>query len=366
MKVALVHDFVMKLGGAERVLKTLADMFPDAPIYTLLYDEKTAGAVFPKERVKPSRFQKLPRFLRNRHRYLLPSFPRIVEEWDFSGYDFVISSNSAFVHGIITPTTTKHITYMHAPMRFALDWYHEYIGEQNVGPIKKAAIALITHRVRMWDKTASNRTERMIANSETTRKRIQKYYRMDAQVLYPPVDLSRFSVHKDHEDYFLIVSTLTPYKKIELAVKLFNKIGRKLVIIGDGPQRAYLQGIAAPNIEFLGFKPDDVVAEYYKNCRALIFPGEEDFGITPIEAMACGKPVLALRRGGLTESVVEGETGEFFNKSTVQSMEDGLGRLILNEKRYHPHGIRRHAEQFSEEKFKEKLNKIIRSVQHTS
>lgn len=362
MNVALVHDFLLRLGGAEKVLKTLTEMFPKAPIYTLLYDEKTAGEIFPREKIRTSRLQNYPHILKRHHRYLLPKFPRAVEEWDFSGFDFVISSSSAFAHGIITPSKTTHITYFHSPMRFAWDWYHEYKKEQKVGPVRQAAIAYFMKKIRLWDKIASSRTDVFIANSNTVRKRIRKYYRRDSEIIYPPVDISRFKINKDNADYFLIVSALTPYKRIDLAIQLFNKIGRKLVIIGDGPQRDFLQNIAGPNIEFLGFKPDSVVAEYYKNCRALIFPGEEDFGITPIEAMACGKPVLAYGRGGVTESVIEGVTGEFFHSETVESMEQGLARLILNEKKYHPYTIRRRAEEFDTEIFKRKLRKKVEGM----
>lgn len=361
MNIALVHDFLVKLGGAERVLKTLADMFPKAPIYTFHYDEKSVGHIFPKERVISSRIQEYPEFLKNRHRYLLPLFPRITEEWDFSNFDTVISSNTAFVHGIVTPVKTHHISYFHSPMRSAWDWYHEYKNEQRIGLLRKMAVAYFMKKIRMWDRASADRVDTFIANSQTVRKRIKKYYRTDADVIYPPVDLSRFKVTKDHEDYFLIVSTLTPYKRINLAIELFNLIGRKLVIIGDGPQKSYLQAIAKPNIEFLGFKPDEVVAEYMMHCRALIFPGEEDFGITPVEAMACGKPVLAYGHGGVTETVVPGVTGEFFSEPNANSMEQGLARLLRNEKSYHPYGIRSRAEKFDEEVFKESILNIYKA-----
>jgi len=358
-KIALVHDFLLKPGGAERVLKVLADMFPDAPIYTLLYDEKAVGKIFPKNRVRTSELQKLPKFIRSRQKYLFPRMPKAIEKFDFSDFDIVLSSNSAYAHGIITNTDTKHICYCHSPMRYAWDWTHEYMKEQNLGRIKRGLAGYLLNKVRMWDQIAADRADEYIANSRTVQGRLRKYYRTDAPIVYPPVDLSRFKAGRKHQNYFLIVSTLTPYKKIDLAVKLFNKINKQLLIIGDGPQREYLQSISGPNIQFLGFKSDRETAEYFMNCRAFVFPGEEDFGITPVEAMACGKPVLAYGHGGVTETVIAGETGEFFMKPSVASMEAGLARLLLNEKKYKPMKIRQQAEKFDQSKFKRKIKQLI-------
>lgn len=361
MKVAIVHDFLLKLGGAERVVKALADIYPKAPIYTLLYDEKAVGKVFPAERVRTSSLQKYPKFIRKRHRFLTWKMPRAMEDFDLDEFDVVISSSSAFAHGLVTSLNTKHICYCHSPMRYAWDWASEYRKENNIRGFKKLLYLPLINYLRTWDQIASDRPTKYLANSTTVKGRIRKYYNQDSKVLYPPVDTERFRASEKHEGYFLIVSTLTPYKKIDLAVQLFNKIGRRLVIIGDGPQREYLERIAADNIDFLGFKDDDSVAEYMKNCRALIFPGEEDFGIVPVEAMACGKPVLAYGKGGCTETVVSGKTGEFFFEPTVESMEDGLARLLYNERFYKPHTIRRHASQFSKENFEKGIKESIRS-----
>lgn len=363
MKVALVHDFLLRLGGAERVLQVLSEMFPEAPIYTFLYDREKVGRIFPEERVKPSKLQRFPSLLRKHHRYFLSLFPRVIEEFNFSGYDLVISSNTAFVHGIVTPTKTTHVSYVHSPMRYAWDWYHEYLSENHFHGLKRAAIAVLLKKIRLWDRASADRVDYFIANSRTTRQRILKYYRRDVSaIIHPPVFTKRFKVQMEHGDYFLIVSQLTQYKKIDLAIQLFNKINRKLVIIGDGPQAEYLKTMASPSIDFLGFKSDEVTAEYLHNCRALIFPGEDDFGITPVEAMACGKPVLAYGFGGATETVIPGVTGELFYEPTVPSMEEGLARLFLNEKNYHPYGIRRHAEQFDTEIFKRKIRAFLRKA----
>lgn len=361
MKIAIVHDFLLKLGGAERVVKVLADMYPKAPIYTLLYDENKVGHVFPKERVRTSWLQKYPAFIRKRHRLFTHTFPRAIEEMDFDEFDLVISSSSAFSHGIITSLKTKHICYCHSPMRYAWDYSNEYKLENDISGVKALFYGPLIKYLREWDNVSCDRTDLYLANSNTVKNRIRKYYRKDSEVVYPPVDTDRFQVSEKKENYFLIVSTLTPYKRIDLAINLFNKIGRKLIIIGDGPQRKYLENIAAENIQFLGFKDDEIVKEYMENCRALIFPGEEDFGITPVEAMACGKPVLAYGKGGCTETIESGKTGEFFFEPTVEAMEDGLARLLYNEKYYKPHTIRRHSLKFSREVFEKKIKQKVRS-----
>ncbi|MFA5842201.1 MAG: glycosyltransferase [Candidatus Gracilibacteria bacterium] len=362
MKVALVHDFLVKLGGGERVLAVLADLYPHAPIYTLLYDESRVGHVFPKDRVRPSGLQNLPDFIKNRRRYLFPFMPRMIESFNLSGYDLVISSSSAYAHGILTNTGTKHLCYCHSPMRYAWDWTHEYIEEQRIGALKTFMLRSLMKKVRLWDYYSSDRVDSYLANSKNVQQRIQKYYHQPSEVLYPPVDVDRFKVTGSHENFFLIVSTLTPYKRVELAVQLFNKIRKRLVIIGEGSDRERLQRFAGPHIDFLGYKPDEVVREYIQNCRAFIFPGEEDFGIAPVEAMAAGKPVLAYGKGGVTESVVPGLTGEFFNEPTIDSMEDALARLLASESRYDSKHIRRQAERFQRSLFEDGIKECVRKV----
>ncbi len=358
MKVALVHGFLIKLGGAERVLKSLSELYPDAPIYTLLYDEKKVGEVFPKERVRTSKLQKFPRF-KGSHKLLFPQMPSAIEDFDLSEYDLVISSSSAYAHGIVTNLETTHLCYYHTPMRYAWDYTHRYLADQGLGGIGEWLASRLIHRVRQWDFLASDRVDYSIANSKNTAQRIRKFYRKEAEVIYPPVDTERFKAHDKHEGYFLIVSTLTPYKRIDLAVELFNKLGKRLVIIGDGPDRKRLQSRAAANIDFLGFKSDDVVKTYYENCRAFIFPGEDDFGIAPVEAMACGKPVLAYGKGGALETVIPGETGELFDEQNLDSMEASLTQLLINEKNYDAKKIAEHASQFSESAFKKAMKSAV-------
>lgn len=341
------------------MLKIFSDLYPEAPIFTLLYDKKKCGQMFDEKRIRPSILQSLPSFLRKRPKYLLPLIPRVIEMFDFTGYDLVLSSSNSFSHGILMPLGTKHVCYCHSPMRFAWDWSHEYIEEQGVGSLRRLSIAWMMKHVRMWEQIVADRADFYIANSKTVQKRIQKYYRMPSQIIYPGVDVARFRPQKHHENFFLLISTLTPYKKIDLAIRLFNKTGKHLIIVGEGNQRSALERMAGKNIEFTGFKPDHVVTEYLENCRALIFPGEEDFGIVPVEAMACGKPILALGRGGVTETVLPGITGEFFHESTIDSMEDGLARLLLHEKNYDADSISKHAQRFSIPRFEKEIQASI-------
>jgi len=359
-RVALIHDFLVKMGGAEKVLKVFADMYPDAPIFTLLYDEKVCGAAFPRSRVRTSFLQKAPRFLRKRQRYLFPLMPRAIESFNLSGFDLIISSSNAYAHGVLVPSHARHICYCHSPMRYAWDYAHQYIREQNAGPLKSHMIEKLIGNVRMWDQIACDRADSYIANSRHVSNRIKKYYRKDAAVLYPPVETRHFKPTKEHQGYFLIVAALTPFKKIDLAVQLFNKIGKRLVVVGSGAQYEYLKRMAGPNVDIMGYKDDKTVVELMQNCRAFIMPNEEDFGIAPVEAMAAGKPVLAYGKGGALETVIPGETGELFYEQTIESMEDGLGRLIVNEPKYDAEKIHAHANGFSHKNFIEGWKQIVK------
>jgi len=365
MKIAILHDFLIKLGGAERVVKVLADMFPDAPIYTLFYDEKKVGNTFPANRIVTSKLQKTWKLIGKRHRFLLHKIPQAIEEFNFSDFDIVLSSNTAYAHGAIVPTDTTHICYCHAPMRFAWDWANEYKKENHITGFKKVLYSIIMKKMRIWDAVSADRPDIYLANSKNTAGRIKKYYRLDSEVVFPPVNIERFKVTPEHDDYFLIVSTLTPYKKIDLAVSLFNKIGKKLVIIGGGSHRDYLESIAGDNVEFLGFQSDESVTEYIQNCRAFIFPGEEDFGMTPVEAMAAGKPVLGFGKGGCLETIVPGITGELFYNQTTESMEEGLCRLLENEDSYDHDVIRKYSEQFGLKAFQDKIMELVKNVENT-
>ena len=365
MKVALAHDFLVKLGGAERVLKTFADMFPDAPIFTLFYHEKKVGSVFPKERIKGLPLQTLARLstidyrLPTSHRLLLPFMPTAIESLDFSGYDLVLSSNTALMHGLITNLDTRHVCYCHSPARYLWDYFHRYQGEHRITGWKKALLGKMTSGIREWDQAVAKRDTLYIANSKNVQQRIQKYYRKESTLIYPPVDTDRFKLAPTTDGSFLIVCTLAKYKKIDLAVELFNRLGHPLVIIGAGEQRRYLESIAKPNVRIMGFRTDAEVTDYMQRCRAFLFLSDDDFGITAVEAMACGKPVIAYGHGGALETVTPGENGELFEQQSVSSLEKALGRFFIREKNYDPKRIRKLAERFGRKAFEQSIRRII-------
>lgn len=369
MRIALVHDYLLYYGGAEKTLQVLNKMYPDAPIYTLLFDKQKMRRFFPNADIKASFLQNFPLFLRKRHKYLLPFYPSAIESFDLSEFDIVISSSSAFAKGVIVKPQTIHISYIHAPMRFVWDYYGNYLGEQKLMFAKSWLTKLIVHYLRIWDTSSSGRTDLFVANSKATAERVMKFYKQKAKVIYPPARSIVFSreeeiggrsnIKPDKEPYFLIVSRLTPYKRVDIAISAFNKLELPLVIVGDGPDRKRLERMSGPNIKFAGFVDDEKLKQYYQNCQAFIFPQEEDFGITAVEAMIFGKPVLAYRKGGALETVKEGKNGEFFDDQTPEVLADGVRRIRENIKKYNPLEIKKSTEKFSEERFMEEFKKVV-------
>ncbi|PJE57462.1 MAG: glycosyltransferase family 4 protein [Candidatus Portnoybacteria bacterium CG10_big_fil_rev_8_21_14_0_10_38_18] len=352
MKIALIHDYLVAYGGAEKVFKVLADIFPEAEIYTLFYDPKIKKQFFPNKIVHTSFLQKFPLFLRKKYQMLLPLLPIAVETMDFREFDVVISATHSFAKGIITRPKTTHICYCYSPTRYLWD---------------KARRNFLLHYFRVWDRQASERVDHFIAVSKTVQQRIKKYYKRESIVIYPPVEIhpvirqgapSNDGANSNRE-YYLIVSQLRKYKRIDLAVEAFNKLGLELVIIGEGPEKRELKAKTEKNIRFLGWQPDETVAEYYRDCTAFIFPSEDDFGIAPVEAMSWGKPVLAFRKGGATETIIEGKTGEFFDYQNAAVLADGIRRLRQNLKNYDPKFISQHAQKFSRERFEKEFKNII-------
>lgn len=364
MKIAIVHELLIKYGGAERVVSTLLDIYPEADLFTLIYDEKKVSPYIKKRGIFVNKFLQRLYNLGIPRRFLLPFMPLAIESFCFEEYDLVISSSSAFAHGVITGVDTKHICYCHSPARYLWDQTFRVLKEQSkkgiTSPIKKLILPSIFSKLRLWDYVSSNRADLVIANSKTVQSRIKKYWNKESKVIFPPVRTNYFKINKEHQGYFLIVSTLSPYKNIDLAIRVFNKLkNKKLIIIGEGSEMKYLKFIAGENIEFLGRKSDEVTKNYMENCRALIFPGEDDFGITPVEAMSCGKPIIALKKGGATETVIENITGVFFEKSTEKSLEDAILKFFETEKMFDAETIKEISDNFSEEAFKENIEKTI-------
>jgi glycosyltransferase involved in cell wall biosynthesis len=371
LKVALVHDFLNQYGGAERVLLALHEIFPEAPIYTMLYDPAKMRGKFKNADIRPSFLQKFPKFLKKRPKWLLPFLPTAPETFNLRDFDLVISSSGAWVKGIIVKPKTIHICYCHSPMRYAWDWNEKYLGEQGLGSGRKIFARLLLNYVRMWDKAAADRPDFFIANSKTTQTRIKKYYRRESEVVYPPVKIEPKAEPWGAQgsalgtsNFFLIVSRLSPYKKVEVAIEAMNKLDLPLIVIGEGEAKyvKYLKSIAGSKTKFLGWKSDENTKKYFASCRAFLFPGEDDFGIAPVEAMSFGRPVIALRRGGATETVIEGETGEFFDEPMIEVLADAVRRFQENEKNYDSAKIRAQAQKFSKEKFVENMKRVIGEI----
>lgn len=357
IKIALVHDFLTQYGGAEKVLESFCRIFPEAPIYTLLYDKKKMRGKFKNRKIHTSFLQKFPKFLKKRKRYLIPFMPTAPETFDLRDFDLVISSSGAWSKGIVTRLNTVHISYMHSPMRFVWDYNEKYFKDINekVGFFKR----LFLNYLRIWDYQAAQRPDKLISNSNYTQKRLEKYYRRESEVVYPPAIASIAEGKKGEGKYFLVVSRLSAYKKVDVVVEAFNKMGLNLLIVGEGEQKKYLNKIALKNVKVVGWKDEEDLKKYYKNARALIFPTVDDFGITMVEAMSYGVPVVAIRKGGAKEVVEEGITGEFFDAQTPEVLSDGVRRFMENENKYDPNMIKEKANRFTEDKFREEILRII-------
>ncbi len=366
IKIALVHDFLDQYGGAERVLKVLSEMFPEAPIFTLLYDKEKMRGEFANREIHVSFLQKFPSFLRKRKKWLLPFMPVAPETFNLREYDLIISSSGAWSKGIVTRLNTLHISYLHSPMRFVWDSHEEYLKESKSGRKLGFLARMILNYIRVWDKTAADRPDYLISNSVFTQRRVRKYYGRDSKVIYPPVIMKHktcnMEQNKENTKYFLVVSRLSAYKKIDRVIEAFNKLELPLLIVGEGQEKKKLEKIAEKNISFLSFQKEEKLAQIYAGARAFLFANEDDFGIAPVEAMSQGVPVLALRRGGVLETVIEGKTGEFFDSNEPEIIADSVRRFIEKEQCYDKNTIRQRAEDFSRERFIENIKEYISSV----
>lgn len=365
-KIAIVHDWLVNYGGAERVVEELMKMYPEAELFTLVYDKKKMGHLFPESKVHTSFIQKWPLATKLYKKYLA-FMPKAFESFDFSDYRLVICSSSSCAKGVITAPLTPHIAYIHTPMRYAWDQYFDY--KKRSGRLTRFFMEKWMPKIRLWDYVSSQRIDTIIANSHYISRRIKKYWNRDAQVIYPPVDTTRLSPNgKEPEDFYVVFSRFVPYKRIDLAIRACGNMKRKLVVIGSGSQEAVLKKIAASykdtDITFTGRIGDDEVKSYLQRCRALIFCAEEDFGIIPVEAQACGRPVIAFGKGGALETVINGKTGVFFSHQTPDSVERALVRFESFEKTgaFDVSFIAQHAATFSTKRFVEQLSDCIDST----
>jgi glycosyltransferase involved in cell wall biosynthesis len=362
MKVAIVHDYLNQFGGAERVVCELAKLFHEAPIYTSIYEPDLTWPGLKKASIHTSWLQKLP-FSHKYFKLLLPFYPSVFGGLKLSGYDVILSSSSSFAKGVQTDEKTIHICYCHSPTRF-LWFFDDYVRKERYAETLKRlpfpVVGLMVYLLRNWDLVACHRPDYYIANSRAVQGRIRRIYHRDSFVIHPPVDVNRFQVNTLDEGFYLVVSRLIPYKRIDLVVQAFNELSLPLVIVGDGPQRQVLEKMAHSNIHFKGYLSDQEVTRYFEGCRAFIFPGEEDFGITPLEANACGKPVIAYASGGALDSIREGLNGVFFQAQTVSALKEAVRSTRKMD--WNPKAIRAHAEGFSPKVFRQKIMQFVNQV----
>jgi glycosyltransferase involved in cell wall biosynthesis len=361
MRVALVHDWLTGMRGGEKVLEVLCELLPGADLFTLVHRRGSVSPAIESHRIRTSFVQRLPWGVEGYRRYL-PLFPLAAEQFDLDSYDFVVSSSHCAAKAVVVPGRALHLCYCHSPMRYAWDQFDAYFGPARVGAVaSRWFYRPVMARLARWDAATASRVNRFVANSRHIAERIRRYYNRVATVVYPPVDTVFFHPAPVVPDsHFLVVSALVPYKRVDLAMAACTKMGVPLRIVGDGPDRLRLQAQAGPGVEFLGALSDEGVREEYRRARAVILPGEEDFGIVPVEAQACGRPVVALAKGGVLETVRDGETGVLFDASNVDALVDALERVSLME--FNSSQLRQHAEQFSRERHAEQMRTLIQDT----
>lgn len=366
MKVAIVHDWINILGGAERVLVELCKIYKDADLYTLFFLEESRLKLGLDERkIRTSFLQNIP-LINKSYKFFLPIMPIAIESLDLNDYDIIISSSHCVAKGVLTNSKQIHVTYVHTPMRYAWDMYHSYLKNLNLNKgLKKILMGIIFKKIRQWDYTTANRPDYYIANSFSVARRIKKIYNRESVVIYPPVDTDIFHPTEKKEDFYITAGRLVAYKKVDKIVQAFSTLrDRKLIVIGQGPELKRLKKIATRNIEFINFIDDNSLSEYLARAKAFVFAAEEDFGITPVEAQACGTPVIAFKGGGATETVLENKTGVFFEKQTPESIIDAVRNFEKQESRFSVSQIRENAERFSKERFKKEIVEFISRLHH--
>lgn len=362
-----MHDWLTGMRGGEQVLEAICSIFPGAEIFTLFYFPRSVSQEIESHRIHTSFLQHLPGIKRF-HRYFLPLFPTAIESFNLSGYDLVISLSHCVAKGVITPVNSTHVSYMFTPMRYAWDMSGEYFESGKVPGANKIPVSFFLNYLRMWDVTSMQRIDNILTISQFVAKRLKKYFKVDATVIYPPVDTDFFVPGERDDEYYLVVSALAPYKMIENAIFAINKLKRKLIVVGTGQMEKKLKSIAGPEVEFTGWLPRERVRELMQGCSAFIMPGVEDFGIAPVEAQSCGKPVIAFGEGGANETVIplgNGDaepTGILFKENTVESLIEGIFQFENNRDKFEPSKIRMHALKFSKQRFLQEFLAILDKV----
>ena len=386
-KVALIHDWLTGMRGGERCLETLCELFPRADIFTLLHVKGSVSKTIEERRIRTSAIQTLP-FATSHYRYYLPLFPWAIEQLTLDGYDLILSSSHCVAKGVKPPPHALHIAYVYTPMRYIWDMQDAYVGPGRMGPASKLMLRAIAGRLRRWDIAVNTRVDHFIAISQHVADRIRRHYGREAIVIYPPVETARFRVGGRMDDYYLVAGAMAPYKRIDLAIEAFNHLRRHLVIVGEGQESQRLRRMAGPTIEFLGWRSDREVADLLNRCRALVFPGEEDFGILPVEAMACGRPVIAYGKGGVTETVIpldrptsnvqrsgphntfslqpsafslepQPPTGVFFYEQSVGALVRAIDLFERSADRFDPEALREHALTFDRSVFEKRMTAFV-------
>lgn len=367
MQVAIIHDWLLTTRGGEKCLEVFCELFPRADVYTLIYAPDRVSSVIKSMNIRASRLNDIPRIGRI-YRYCLPLFPRIIESFDLRNYDLIVSSSHCVAKGIF-PHRALHVSYVHAPMRYVWDMHDTYFRREG-SLLPRVGMSFWRRYLQEWDIAASGRVDYFLANSRNVAAKIQKLYRRQATVIHPPVDLEKFRIRSRQEPYYLIVSALVPYKRVDVAIRAFNEMRLPLKIVGEGPLRRRLEQSAGANIEFLGWVDDAALVELYGFCQALIFPGEEDFGIVPLEAQACGRPVIAYEKGGVLETVIPAQanargtsqpTGIFFPRQSAAELTNAVELYRKLSGQFDPEKIRDHAAQFSKQRFSDQIHGYIRA-----
>ena len=361
MKKALIHDWFSTYAGAEKCVESFTNIWNDFEIYSLIdfLSDADRDKILKGKRAHTSFIQKLP-FAKDKYRNYLPLFPLAIEQFDLSGYDVVLSSSHAVAKGVLTHSNQLHIAYVHTPIRYAWDLYHQYLRESGLDRGLKGVLAkYFLHKIRLWDASTANRVDHYVANSRYIARRIKKTYGKPSDVIYPPVDVDKFTLREAKEEFYLTASRMVPYKKVDLIVEAFSQTDKKLLVIGDGPDMAKIKSKASKNVELLGFASDEKMADLMGRAKAFVFAAEEDFGITPVEAQACGTPVICFGRGGARETVRDGESGLYFMEQNAKELLAAVAKFEQNYDKFEPVKIRENSLKFSRARFETEIKSYV-------